>query len=153
MSWHQAILEKITGLVLPAWEDIPDLGLYMDQVVTYVERIYRPFFGERRIVTSAMINNYVKSGLIHRPERKKYERGHIARLLIVCALKQAVPLENMRKLLAGQEIEALYGEFCAKKSAAEQVVQAQLDSLDPMQCAMMGAIYTLLCDAILCADS
>lgn len=153
MSWHQSVREMFAGFALPAWEDIPDLGLYMDQVVTYIERVYRPFFGDKRIITPAMINNYVKSGLIRRPEKKKYEREHIAQLLIVRALKQAVPLENMRTLLESRDTKALYGDFCEKKTAAEQVVLSQLESLDPMRCAMMGVVYTLLCEAILCADT
>ena len=48
------------------WEQIPDLGLYMDQVVTFIGRVYAPLYGEdvRRYLTPSMINNYVKAKLI-----------------------------------------------------------------------------------------
>ncbi len=57
------------------------------------------------MLTPSMINNYVKSGLIHRPVRKKYGRAQLAQLSMICALKQAIPLETLKLLLASAGTE------------------------------------------------
>ncbi|MCD8498767.1 MAG: DUF1836 domain-containing protein [Clostridiales bacterium] len=57
------------------WEQLPDLGLYMDQVITYVEQQCRTLYAQEKFLTPAMVNNYVKSGLISRPNSKKIQPG------------------------------------------------------------------------------
>ena len=47
-----------------AWDALPDIDLYMDQVVSYLPR--QSVGGKAPAVTSAMINNYVKDGLLPR---------------------------------------------------------------------------------------
>ena len=47
---------------LPAWEELPDLALYMDQVLSLTAR-YLPG-GEGKALTSAMVNNYVKQKVL-----------------------------------------------------------------------------------------
>ena len=83
---------------LPEWERLPDLGLYMDQVVTLVDRVFSTRLPKGE-TTRSMINNYVKSGLVPRPVGKKYDRDHLARLLMVCVLKQALSMEGIGRLL------------------------------------------------------
>ena len=49
-----------------AWEQLPDFALYMDQVLSYMDRqVIR--FDEDDGLTSAMVNNYTKSGLVPGP--------------------------------------------------------------------------------------
>ena len=83
------------------WENLPDLPLYMDQVVTYLERQLELFQSvqSEKLVTASMVNNYVKSKLIPRPEKKKYTREHLARLLMVCTLKQVLPIQQVDLLV------------------------------------------------------
>ena len=40
------------------WDKLPDIPLYMDQVVSYLAR-QTACFGEGEGLTSAMINNYI----------------------------------------------------------------------------------------------
>ena len=47
------------------WESLPDIPLYMDQVVSYLARQLISF-GEGDSLTPAMINNYIKDGLLAR---------------------------------------------------------------------------------------
>ncbi|MFA7206355.1 MAG: DUF1836 domain-containing protein, partial [Saccharofermentanales bacterium] len=70
IEWAQSV--KDTDIV--NWEALPDLDLYMDQVLTYMDRQLSLFQKdeENKLLTSSMINNYVKDGLIPRPEKKKY---------------------------------------------------------------------------------
>lgn len=83
---------------LPEWERLPDIGLYMDQVVTLMERTFRPDLctGE---ITKSMVNNYVKVGLLARPVGRKYDREHLARLMMIGVLKQALSMESIAKTL------------------------------------------------------
>ena len=54
---------------LPSWQELPELELYMDQVLSLVERYLRgdPGFDERGL-TASMINNYVKQGALPPPQ-------------------------------------------------------------------------------------
>ena len=72
---------------LPEWEDLPALPLYMDQVIYLMNRYLSPLprEAEQKAVTPAMINNYVKLGIIPRPVKKRYSRVHLAFLIMVCA--------------------------------------------------------------------
>ena len=63
---HDEILKRLEDCHLPEWDELPDFGLYMDQLVTYVARTF-PGISGRLDLTSSMINNYVKAGLIDKP--------------------------------------------------------------------------------------
>ena len=97
------------------WEGLPDLALYMDQVIGYMSRQLICWDGEDRL-TSAMVNNYIKDGLLPRAEGKRYAKAHLAYLTQICALKQVLPVKDAG-LLAGrggeEDIQARYEEFRA----------------------------------------
>ena len=86
---------------LAPWDQLPDLGLYMDQVITYLERMFAPMrpHAAEKLITSAMINNYVKAGLVPRPAGKKYERAHLAALVMVTTLKASMRMDAIARLL------------------------------------------------------
>ena len=98
------------------WEGLPDLSLYMDQVIGYMPRQLIQY-GEEERLTSAMVNNYIKDGLLPRAEGKRYGRRHLAYLTAICALKQELPqlalafaLRSYADRLACQRIMALIRE-------------------------------------------
>ena len=108
----------ISGFHLPRWEQIPALGLYMDQVVTVIEEALLPilsFTGEA-FITSSMVNNYVKLGMVKKPEKKKYNREHIAGLIVITILKQSLAIGDIRlgidAVVASQEQGRAYDSFC-----------------------------------------
>ena len=80
------------------WDQIPDLGLYMDQVITFITRAYEPLYGDttKSYLSAPMINNYVKNKLIPRPSGKKYSRLQIAMLTMIVALKRVCLMEDIR---------------------------------------------------------
>ena len=53
---HDEILKRLEDCHLPEWDELPDFGLYMDQLVTYVARTF-PGISGRLDLTSSMINN------------------------------------------------------------------------------------------------
>lgn len=81
---------------LPRWNELPEIDLYMDQVIALMER-YLPY--NEKILTPSMINNYVKLGIMPAPIKKKYSRVHIAYLIIICCLKQVIPISDIQKLI------------------------------------------------------
>ena len=81
------------------WEAFPDIGLYMDQLISYMPR-QLIHYGEGESLTSAMVNNYIKDGAMPRAEGKRYSRTHLAYLTALCALKQVLSVKYAGLLLA-----------------------------------------------------
>ena len=110
---HEAILESLEGCRLPDWEKLPDFGMYMDQMITFVNRAF-PGAAGRLDLTASMINNYVKAGVIDKPSGKKYSQDALAQLLMIVQLKLTTPMEVIRMLLHpedGSETKDLYTLF------------------------------------------
>ena len=81
-----------------SWAEFPDIGLYKDQVVSYLQRQLINFEGDGQI-TSAMINNYIKDKLLPRADGKKYSREHLAGLTEIGLLKQVLSVRDTGFLL------------------------------------------------------
>lgn len=98
-------LQELTNFSLPKWRNLPDLDLYMDQVVTYLERELSPLTVEEqeKMITTWMINNYVKGDLLSNPVKKKYSREHIAYLLAICSIKQILSISDIASLFNFQK--------------------------------------------------
>lgn len=85
---------------LPRWEDLPDIELYMDQVITLMSKYFEKFSSkEEALLTPSMINNYVKNNIIPAPVKKKYSRTHLFRLIIICVMKQVLPINDIGALI------------------------------------------------------
>ena len=87
---------------LPFWEDIPDFGLYMEQVISLLRSYLDylpPELKEEQVVTAAAINNYVRKRVMPVPVKKKYYRIHIAYLIMICTLKQSLSIPTLQTLV------------------------------------------------------
>lgn len=82
------------------WDSLPDIPLYMDQVVSYLSRQLIGF-GRGDVLTSAMVNNYIKDGLVPRAQGKRYGREHLVYLTLVAAVKQVLSVRDMKTLVEG----------------------------------------------------
>jgi len=80
-----SVRETVGNLHLPRYHEIPDVGLYLDQVVKYIGQCLN-MFGEVSI-TASMISNYVKKGLVDNPVKKQYDRQRIAYLYAIATAK------------------------------------------------------------------
>ncbi len=99
------------------WEEIPDIDLYMDQILSYMIRQHAGLEIDESL-TSAMVNNYIKKDLLPRTKGKKYSREHIAYLTAICLLKQVLSVADTGKLLKNQveerseeEIHSFYNKY------------------------------------------
>lgn len=79
---------------LPLWQDLPDIELYMDQLVSLANR-YLEFIVNGQI-TPSMVNSYVKKNLMPKPNRKKYSQKHLVSIILITLLKQVYSLDDIR---------------------------------------------------------
>lgn len=111
--------ESIMKIHIPRWNELPEIDLYLDQVVSYLEKYLEQYnvTKEDKIITKTMINNYVKLGIMPAPEKKKYSREHIAYLMVICVLKQVYSINDIGKLISLTiqyfELSKAYNRFCA----------------------------------------
>ena len=124
------------------WEQLPDFALYMDQVLSYMDRqVIR--FDEDDGLTSAMVNNYTKSGLVPRAAGKKYNREHLAYLTAICVLKRVMSTRDM-DLLIKQELHGErsvadgYAAFCGSLDKALNITADEME-LYPDESALADA--------------
>ena len=105
-----------TTFSYPKWEEIPSINLYLDQVLLYVNQICPPASPDKeKGLTASMVNNYVKHGYISKPEKKKYQRKQIARLIAITTLKSVFSIQEITQTLNSLHIntnsEKLYNAF------------------------------------------
>lgn len=109
-------MEKKELLRLPKIEELPDFGLYMDQVITFMEKTY-----PQKPLTKTMINNYSKDKILFPSVKKKYSREHLMLLSMIQILKRTLTLPEIKSLLGpiskelssghSESLYSLYGEF------------------------------------------
>ena len=107
----------VNNFHIPRWNELPNIDLYMDQVLNYIEGSLKDYIrSDEKIITKTMINNYVKQGIISPPVNKKYNRLHIAELFAVCVLKQVYSIPDIKELiklaLEANSAENSYNKFC-----------------------------------------
>ena len=105
-----------------AWDQLPDFALYMDQVLSYMDRQVIRFDADDGL-TAAMVNNYTKNGLAPRAEGKKYNREHLSYLTAICVLKRVMSARDMdllikEELQGDRTVENGYAAFCASLDKA-----------------------------------
>lgn len=131
MEEIRELKERMTGERPERWEDLPDLALYMDQLISYMPRQLIKF-EEGDLLTSAMVNNYSKDGLLPRADGKRYSQEHLASLTVICALKKVLSLKEMNVLLSaaragGESNRPLYEDFRALLDGALSDTAGRLD--------------------------
>ena len=92
-----AIKASIQNFKLPTYEEIPDVGLYLEQTTQYVADRLAPL--QSVSITPSMISNYVKQGLIESPVKKLYRRDQIAYLFFIATTKTVLTLEDIQVLI------------------------------------------------------
>lgn len=118
MQETENIEEKLYKHHMPRWDELPDIELYLDQVVNYLEKHLGIYVAnkEEKIITKTMINNYVKQEIMPAPEKKKYGKTHLAYLIVICILKQVYSINDIKRLIEltiqNFEIRKAYNRFC-----------------------------------------
>ncbi len=108
---------------LPCWNDIPNIGLYMEQVIILLKEYLDylpPELKDEQIITAATINNYVRTKIMPEPVKKKYYRIHIAYLVMICTMKQILPIAVISRIIPmnipEEDVEAIYNRYTERHS-------------------------------------
>ncbi|TCD46188.1 DUF1836 domain-containing protein [Streptococcus sp. X16XC17] len=111
---------------LPKWVELPQLDLYLDQVLLYVnEQTISAISKNEKPLTPSMINNYVKHGHLEKPIKKKYNQHHVARLIVISLAKAVFAIADicaMIDLLSKERsADLLYDDFmtCLQEGQSE----------------------------------
>ena len=82
-------------------EDIPNIDLYMDQVLTFLDQELGTVreATEDKAMTKTMINNYTKNQILPSPEKKKYSRDHMLNLIFIYYLKNFLSMKDIKNIL------------------------------------------------------
>ena len=106
----------------------------MDQVIAIVNRYMgnmADLMNDEKIITQAMINNYVKNKLIPPPIKKRYSKIHIAALLIICSCKQSMNISSIMAFLdfeSDETMKVCYENFLANRNSVIQEMKKLIDS-------------------------
>ena len=115
---------SIENFHIPRWKELPNINLYLDQVVNLINDCLSPYIfanidykkGENELLTKTMINNYVKNNLIEAPIKKQYSKVQIAKLFAICVLKQVYSMQEIKNLIeiaiVDSTVENAYDKFC-----------------------------------------
>ena len=106
-------------IVLPRWDELPDISLYLEQVLELVNGSLGKFLeGDKngRILTQTMVNNYVKHGFIQSPVKKRYDKTALASLIVIAVLKDIFTIKDISDLISlaidANNPEESYNYFC-----------------------------------------
>lgn len=102
---EQSVLEMIDSLHLEeriAYDSIPNLDLYMDQVITLFENrlSHTKRYESDKLLTKTMINNYIKDKLLMPAVKKKYTKEHIVLMILLYEMKQVLTIGDIKDLFS-----------------------------------------------------
>ena len=126
--------KEISDFYLPRWKELPNIDLYIDQLVSLLEQYLFGYIKsdnekEDKIITKTMINNYVKQKVIKPPINKKYNKQHMATLFVIFILKQVYSINDIKKLIylgiETSSAEEAYDRFCSELEKAIRIVFAE----------------------------
>ena len=129
----QAWVKEVCEFELPNYKELPGIKLYMEQVLDYINEVLtvlNPY--EKDLVTSFMVNNYVKAKIIKMPEKKKYDKEHLGYLIFIASLKRTLSLNELATLIELDDTipidkPVLYGFY---RSMSKDIIQDRAAFLD-----------------------
>ncbi len=105
---------SIADFRLPRFKELPDVGLYLEQVIKYINGYLVPLGCTE--LTPSMVSNYVKKGVIPSPVKKQYYGEQLGYLIFIAVAKNVLTIENITKLIGMQQEtyagETAYNYFC-----------------------------------------
>lgn len=132
MKIKEEIVLSIQNFRLPSYQEIPDVGLYLDQVTKYISEYLAPL--EDMVLTNSMISNYVKKGIVQHPVKKQYFRDQIAYLIFISIAKTVLSLEDIHLFVQIQKrtytTQVAYDYFVAEFENVLSYIFGLKDTVD-----------------------
>ena len=81
--------------------DIPDIDLYMDQVIQLFESKFKMSKrnADEKVLTKTMINNYAKGKVFFPIKNKKYSKRHLILISLIYQLKGTLSISDIKTIL------------------------------------------------------
>ena len=96
----KSYIESVYNHTLPFYNELPDFELYMDQVISLMQKYLAPYIAPDD--TPSMINNYVKMSVLPAPTKKRYSKEHLARLIVICLIKRQLSIPTIAAIMNEQ---------------------------------------------------
>jgi len=123
--------KMMSELTLTKWNDLPKFPVYCDQLLQIVkDELSFMQIGDENLITKSMVNNYVKWGMMPKPVKKKYEKLHIAHVIVITILKQVLPILEIKEGIQLQSV--LNGNENAYDAFGEAFEESMRKSFMPM---------------------
>lgn len=123
---------SVQNFRLPKYNEIPDVGLFLEQTTKYISDYLIPL--DNVTITGSMISNYVKKNIVANPVKKQYNREQIAYLFFIAVAKTVLSLEDIQLLIKIQketyDIKVAYEYFCSEFENVLFYVFGLKDTLD-----------------------
>ncbi|MCT1579028.1 DUF1836 domain-containing protein [Oceanobacillus kimchii] len=106
-------LEDLTLSNQLSLEEIPNIDLYMDQVIQLFESKFSSSKrnDDEKVLTKTMINNYAKGKLLFPIKNKKYSKDHILLIAMIYQMKSALSISDVGKTLKGINHQVSEGDI------------------------------------------
>ncbi|MFI3115033.1 MAG: DUF1836 domain-containing protein [Clostridia bacterium] len=95
--------QQVLNIKLPRYNELPNIGLYIDQVITYLEKTIGILYTQDECITASMVANYVNQGLMTPTNKKKYTNDHIAFLILIFIFKQIYSINEIKAIIKVHE--------------------------------------------------
>ena len=97
----EEVANRIRSLDYIKSDDIPEIDLYMDQVIKFMDDHFASLkrYDGDKMLTKAMINNYTKNKLLPPPEKKKYGQDHMLILIFIYYFKNVLSIKDINSIL------------------------------------------------------
>ena len=79
-------------------EDIPNIDLYVDQIIRIFEKQWEGNSCDEKLITKSMVNNYSKEKIIAPIKGKKYTKEQILQILLIVNLKNTLSIQEIKKI-------------------------------------------------------
>ena len=138
------ILTGLKELKLPRYKDLPDFGIYSEQLVEIVNKALEAMFDKDNKLTKSMVNNYVKHKIMPSPIKKRYFRNHIVYFIVITVFKNNLSIAEIDGgilyELKKSSIEESYNYFCDKIESVMRLIIDILDKQDDPDTKMTATI-------------
>lgn len=89
--------KKMSEVKLIKWSDLPKFPIYIDQLLQIInDELSFMQIGDEKLITKSMVNNYVKWGMMPKSVKKKYDKLHIAHVIVITILKQILTISEIK---------------------------------------------------------
>lgn len=137
---------------------IPELDLYIDQIISLMDKYVPRRDEDQPPLTRTMIHNYSKAGLISPVKGKKYSKEHIMQMFAIYSLKNTLSIAQVKRVLCalrddedGDVLNESYQEYLTNRTEVHDAlcesVEHMMDGIESDDYKELYSRLLLLADA------